>query len=127
MNKANLAQIYAGVKHAPGDPNAIFKFPAIRVSTVHDHTTLLSRDDFQGLLLVKIDLQLDIMRIIRSQNLEEQLDEITAMLKDELANQDEPFWPDAEIGNFKYPLNRVLLCNSGTREIECVSIKSFGI
>ena len=86
MDHANLAQIYASIEHSPGDPTAIFEFPEIRVSTTRDHTALLSRDDFQGLLVIKIDGQLDILRSIRTQHLEEQLDEIITMLEDELSN-----------------------------------------
>ncbi len=61
-------------------------FPEVKVSTFRDHTDLLSRDDFQGLLPIKIDGQLDILHSIRTQHLEKQLDEIITMLDDELAN-----------------------------------------
>jgi hypothetical protein len=86
MDHANLAQIYASIDNEPGDPAAIFEFPDIKVSTTRDHTALLSQDDFQGLLVIKIDLQLDVLRSIRTQRLEQQLDEIITMLDDELAN-----------------------------------------
>jgi len=86
MDHANLAQIYAVIEHEPGDPTALFEFPDIKVSTIRDHTDLLSRDDFKGLLVIKIDGQLDILRSLRTQHLEEQLDEIIAMLEDELAS-----------------------------------------
>jgi hypothetical protein len=85
INNSNLAQIYAAIEHAPGDPGAIFEFPKIKVSAAHDTAALLSRDDFQGLLVIKIDLLLDIFRTIQTQHLEEQLNTVTAMLEDELA------------------------------------------
>jgi hypothetical protein len=86
MEHANLAQIYAAIEHTPGDPTAVFEFPEISVSSTRDHTALLSRDDFQGILIIKIDGQLDILRSIRTQHLEEQLEEIITMLEYELAN-----------------------------------------
>ncbi len=87
-DKLYIASIFDSVTtlFAPGDPAAVFEFPEIKVSNIRDHTDLLSRDDFQGILIVKIDGQVDILRFIRTQHLEEQLDEIIAMLEDELAN-----------------------------------------
>jgi len=84
MNNANLAQIAANGSHLPGLPDAAFEFPEINISSPRDHTTLLSRDDFQGLLFTKIDLQLDIQRTIESEGLRENIDEIIKLLSDEL-------------------------------------------
>lgn len=86
MEYANLAQIYAAIEHSPGDPTAVFEFPEIQVSSIRDHTALLSRDDFQGILVIKVDGQLDILRSIRTQRLEEQLEDIITMLEHELAS-----------------------------------------
>ena len=86
MNNASLAQIAASIEHSPGSPSVVYEFPEIKISNAHDHSDLLSRKDFQGLLVTKIDLQLDIFRTIRSQQLDKQLEQITALLKDELVD-----------------------------------------
>jgi hypothetical protein len=79
-----LAQIAANGPHQPGLPDASFNFPEINISTPRDHTTLLSRDDFKGLLFTKIDLQLDIQRTFESDGLRENIDEIIKLLSKEL-------------------------------------------
>lgn len=84
-NNANLAQIVSRIEHSPGDQDNIYEFPEIKVSNVVDHSGLLSRKDFQGLLVAKIDLQLDIIRAIQSEQLQRQLDDITVILETELA------------------------------------------
>jgi hypothetical protein len=84
-NNANLAQIVSRIEHSPGDQDNIYEFPEIKVSNVLDHSGLLSRQDFQGLLVAKIDLQLDIIRAIQSEQLQRQLDDITVILETELA------------------------------------------
>lgn len=86
IDNANLPQIVASIKHAPGRPESIYSFPELSISNRRDHTELISRQDFQGLLAIKMDLLMDIIRSFESQDLAEQLDEITATLTAELNN-----------------------------------------
>jgi hypothetical protein len=83
---ANLPQIVAAIKHTPGRPESTYGFPELNVSNHRDHAELISRQDFQGLLVIKMDLMMDIFRTIKSQKLTEQLDETTATLAAELDN-----------------------------------------
>ena len=86
MTHANLPQIYAGIEHTPGNPESTFEFPEIGVSRVRDHTGLLSRSDFQGLVVIKIDLLLDIQRALRVSKLDDEIDQIIVLIKHELGD-----------------------------------------
>lgn len=84
IDKANLAQIATFIEHSPGDPEAIYDFPELKISVAQSHTELLSRADFQSLLFLKIDLYGDLFRP-GYLNIKEQLDDVIALLEDELA------------------------------------------
>ena len=86
MTHANLLQIYASIEHSPGNPASTFEFPEIRVSQVRAHTGLLSRSDFQGLVVIKIDLLLDIQRALRVSKLDDEIDQIIVLIKHELGD-----------------------------------------
>ena len=86
-NNANLPQIIAAIKHAPGRHESTYNFPELSISNRRDHTELISRQDLQGLIVIKMDLQMDIFRTIETQDLTKQLDDITATLAAELDKQ----------------------------------------
>lgn len=68
----------------PCNPATTFHFPKIQSPQPRDHSELLSRTDFQGLIVLKIDLLLDIRRTLYDNRFDDRIDEIIAMLEREL-------------------------------------------
>lgn len=83
--RANLPQILAGIDHAPGVPEWSYDFPSMQIADTHDHSHLLSNNEFRGLMAAKIDLQHDILNYTL-EDLDDDLDEVIVKLK---ANLDE--------------------------------------
>ena len=82
----DLPQIFASIEHSPGNPESTYEFPKINVSHARDHTSLILRSDFQGLVVIKIDLLIDIQRTLHDRQFEDQIDEIVVLLKQELGD-----------------------------------------
>lgn len=79
-SNARLPQILAGIEHAPGMPKWTYEFPDIDFAELRDHTSLLSNNEFQGLLAVKIDLQHDILKYTL-EDLDDELQEVIVRLE----------------------------------------------
>lgn len=82
---ANLPQILAGIDHAPGKPDWTYEFPDIEFATTRDHTPILSDNEFQGLLAVKVDLQHDILKYTL-EDLDDELHNVIVRLEENLAD-----------------------------------------
>ena len=81
---ADLPQIFSRIEHTLGDLDTPFEFPKINIAHDRDHTSLLLRTDFQGLVVIKIDLLLDIRRTLHSGSFADQLNATIELLKHEL-------------------------------------------
>jgi len=80
----NLPQIANNTEHSPGHPENKYVFPEFAISTQYDHSDLVSKVEFQGLLVAKIDKLVDISRQFDS--LEKTLNESIELIRDELNN-----------------------------------------
>lgn len=85
IDNASLAQIAATIRHTPGNPGSLYELPELTISRPIDHSSLLSKLDFQGVLFTKIDLYGELFRPGYS-DLERQLDEAISMLEVELSS-----------------------------------------
>jgi hypothetical protein len=79
----NLPQIANATKHVPGDPESGYVFPDFVVATQYNHLDLLSKVEFQSLLVAKIDKLVDMSGPLIE--LDKQLDESIEMIDGELA------------------------------------------
>ena len=61
-------------------PKWTYEFPDIDFAEMRDHTSLLSDNEFQGLLAVKIDLQHDILKYTL-EDLDDELQEVIVRLE----------------------------------------------
>lgn len=83
-NHANLAQIGNTLKYAPGSQLPIGLLPEIEITSPSSHSELLAIKEFQGLLFRKIDLEIDFFRALEVRDIESQLDEIVALIGEEI-------------------------------------------
>ncbi len=60
-----------------------YQFPEIAVSTIRDHSELLSNVEFRGILIQRIDLQIN-SRVFVYPKLDEKLEEVISLLEAEL-------------------------------------------
>lgn len=84
MQNANLLQIVTAFEHVPSDESVSYQFPKIQISDPREHSQLLLREDFQGLVVLKMDLHIN-MREFDYPFLEDQLAEVISLLEAELA------------------------------------------
>ena len=83
MQNANLVQIAMTFESDLSNENS-YIFPDLQVATPRHHSELLSREDFQGLLILKVDLHIN-MKIFDYPRLETQLDEVIVLLEEGMA------------------------------------------
>jgi hypothetical protein len=79
----NLPQIANITKHSPGDPENRYVFPDFAISTQYNHAELVSKVEFQSLLVAKIDKVVDISR--QFDGLDKALNESIELIRAELA------------------------------------------
>jgi hypothetical protein len=80
----NLPQIANNTKHSPGDAEKEYVFPDFAISTQYDHSDLVSKVEFQSLLVAKIDKVVDITG--RIDDLDEALSASIELIRGELNN-----------------------------------------
>ncbi len=85
MNNANLVQIAMTLQNDPADESISYQFPKIQNSRRREHSQLLLREDFQGLVVLKMDLHIN-MKEFDYPILDEQLAEVLSLLEAELSN-----------------------------------------
>ncbi len=85
ISNVNLPQVANAVEHQPGFPEATYIFPDFKVSGPYDHSELLTRIEFQNLLIAKIDRILDIS-VWAHFGVDEQLDEVILLINEDLTN-----------------------------------------
>jgi hypothetical protein len=86
MRNANLVQIIKSAESQLGDTDAGRILRALQSTKPRDHTGLLSKDDFQGLLYLKMENDLSLV-LIGYPRLEQNLGRVIEMLEQELAGQ----------------------------------------
>jgi|GEM_PF-3287463 len=79
----HLPQIANSTKHSPGNPESKFEFPEFEITTQYDHSDLVSRVEFQSLLVAKIDKVVDISN--QFERFEKVLNESIELIRVELA------------------------------------------
>jgi len=85
MQNANLVQIAMTWENPPSGVSADYSIPDVNISMPRDHTELLSKEDFQGLLILKMDHHIN-MTVLTYPRLAAELDEAINILERELAH-----------------------------------------
>jgi len=84
IRNGNLVQIIKSVEKQFGNTDTGNILRALQATTRRDHTELLSKDDFQSLLILKMESDLS-LNLIGYPRLESNLEKVITMLEEELA------------------------------------------
>jgi len=81
---ANMPQLTNQTEHHPGRPEVSYVYPKFELLVKQDHTQLLRQQEFQNMLIAKMDRVQDILQNAY-RFIDEELDEAIVLLDEELA------------------------------------------
>ena len=82
---ANMPQLTNQTEHHPGRPEVSYVYPKFELLVKQDHTQLLRQQEFQNMLIAKMDRIQDILQNAY-RFIDEELDEVIVLLDEELAD-----------------------------------------
>ena len=77
-------QLSHSVRHSPGNPDEAYPYPEFPLAEITDQRELLGRTDFQTLVILKMERQLDMLGDMGFDPVEEVLDDTIAEIEAEL-------------------------------------------